>query len=395
MLKYLYRARNGLLAQVLSMTSSFLPILFSRNEVLVYVIVVSAATSVLLQSTLLGAQVRVPLERSYVRSREILVYGLLATLLIATLLGSAGAIFWQVSQDEIAIALIGIALLLICQGAYLGAIALAVRDSAIPVLMTIRLIAASLTFVCTLLCVLLGLGAWAFIVSAAAGYVISGATGLIHLNSSRITATVSARLSMRRLGSSVRVAFPVMTTYTLSALSTQTASLVTAGLGPLAVAWATAVRVSSGFQTIGGQLLAPQFEAEIASQVRGGRSSRTATRNTFVAGSVLTGLFFAGVVAALAWTDLEHVLLSPGFVVAGIGLLGGSVFLAPSDRILVLLGKARRRLLWDSLRLSGFTCLIVFSSGSFLLIGLGIVGAVSTIAYAVLCWRASRKTAID
>jgi hypothetical protein len=165
-------------------------------------------------------------------------------------------------------------------------------------------------------------------------------------------------------------------------------------LGSSAGAWAVSLRVVSGFQTVGLQLLGPAIDMSVVKAARVGPASldRTLFRSS-VAASGLGLLASIAVGCALLFSKSRspEFFLDASMISASMLFAIGAAGLPPIDRIPGILGLERFRIWWDIARLLMTFAMIVFLDPATLLLTLGVLTTMSLPLYAQLVTRLARS----
>ncbi|WP_205484547.1 hypothetical protein [Arthrobacter sp. Alg241-R88] len=365
------------------------PILIGRDDVLVYLLTVAAPVTIVVHAVTLGAQTRLPMaDKSQMLPR---LASSLSGVLLASSCLSAVFIYVLFLSEDITLRrfIFGLFVLLPCQAIYFIALALGTADLSYSKLMYSRLLYGSLTFVGTLLMGGLGASPLAFLLVNAFGY-LGGAVPIIlgRFSWGLIQSISLPTLSFYGFGSELVAARYVVTASIVSGLGSQVGALIT----PLvpssdAGAWATAIRIMTGLQTVGGHILGPKLDIGFLAGIREckARLVRSVWRKGLVMGATLGAICIMSSLIGVAWIDIES--LSMPIAIAMLGYSATSVFLAPIDRSLTLLGGQRERLVWDVIRAAGGLAIVLCVPRDLLLVSLATLGICSLLSYVYLLKR--------
>lgn len=388
--------RHGVLAQALTLAASFLPIIAHQDEVLIFVLGVTAPTIVVAQFATLAVAVRLPvLDRS--QAVPVLATSLVMLALCATaILGLALLLFVAIGDGDYGKHLLAIAILLLGQGLYICTQAALTRDGKDAGVLQLRLVYAGFLFVLTSMLCFMHASAVLFVVATSTSYVIASFSVLAtQLRRCAIFLNLAARSPWRAHADAARGGLSSSLAFTLAAVSAQAGALSIPSLGSMAQPWAIVTRIGSGFQTVGGQILAPSIDVKV-SQSR--RDSSVAGMSTALKGSILWSgllgsLYLGAVGLALVYTGQvpteKFAMFALVVAVVGYGLT--SVILSPIDRALSLMGGSAARLTWDIARAFSTFAVLAVASGNEILMGLGTIGAITGPAYVYLSFKQLRK----
>lgn len=385
----------GLLAQVFTLGATFLPIAWGAGEGLVVLVVATAVATIATPALSLAAQYRLPvapnardLMSGVVSSALACVVGAaivaVVTFAVALLSNSDQPWAWAAAVGGLSAA----------QAAFTIAMGVLVRANSYAGMMRARLAYGVTTFAATVAALLLGGSGLALCAAAAAGFVV-GAT----LATSDAVANLRARKmnrpgwKMREAGAYAWDARTLAASATVGAVAGQLGALVTPGLGPLSVAWATAIRVMSGFQTIGAVVVGAAIDTQLSRAVRtsDATTASAVSRRATLAGLGLGVVSVGAAVVAIVWVAGGDSMRDLAFLTAVILYCGTNVALAPIGRALGLLGQPRVRLMWDTARCAIFGVAFLLPAPTLVLLAFGLGGVLGYISYAILLRRALRE----
>lgn len=383
----LRQARLGLIAQLMTMLASFLPIFFGLFEALVFIVQCSAIASILIGLSTVGAQALFPVCDD--PSRELGLYVWSSITLSSLTAGLLALLQWTDNGLTSANGLWLAGPLLCAQSLYLVTVAIFVRAGDYRQLMRSRLYYAAVYLVgCLGLCLVRAPGT-AFILMATGAFMLGSLPAFLHPSAAgyRLRSVICYALLIpsnfvlfaRRAG--------LLVGYLLGGLATQLPSVLLPSLGEFAPLWAVLVRVSGGVQTVALQLVAPVTDIRLSNALReGDRQSVCATLGWGMRVGLLLALLTGLGSAVLGWTAKGGASATDvavfGLAVIGFGMT--SSFLGPINRSLVMAGGERSQLVWNAVRLLATLACFLWLSVPWLLVGLAVVGVMSAPAYAIL-----------
>lgn len=391
---------SGAFAQALTLGSTLLPVLWGRGEQLVLLVTASAVATCLVPLLTLAAPHRLPSiaePRAALRAASTASY-IIAVGTILVLLGCLAVATWiSGERDPWGIA-VAIALLAGSQSAFTLVLAVQTWMLDASAVIMLRLIYGGTLFLATLAVTLSNGSGIAYCAAAALSYVLA-AIAFLMIRRDRIVAAFRSlkNASLSEILAEMRSAGVLTLATSIGTIGGQAGALATPLLGSAAVAWAVMIRIMSGFQAFGAQMLGATIDVKFASAIR--RSDVDSARRTFAralaAGAVLSILFLVATAVSWWWTgaldvgsaDSALAALACAAVVFG----GTSVAVAPAGRQLGLVGAPYLRLAWDSIRFVGGGASLVALSGSTLLFALAVVGLVTYIFYVVALSRSIER----
>jgi len=388
-------ALAGLAAQGFTLASTLLPIAFGDADALVLVVTAGALATVVTPALTMAAQHRLPVLDSVARVRS-------SVRAVATLapIGASGVLLatfliLQLSQTpnplQLAALIAGIAL---TQSLFLYSLSLLTREDRPTILLAARLLYGVTLFLATLAVALAGGSGEAYCVATIAAYlVVLLCLGIWRVHSIASVLSAPVMTFIRDTRDELIDSRMLVVSTSLGTLGGQVGALVTPTLGQFATSWAVAIRLMSGFQTLGSQTVGPLVDVRVARSLRArdhsafSRQVRTANFLGLVIG---VGFVFACALA-LALTDAlpRSGELVP-FIAGAILFCGTGVALTPSARILGLAGKPSARLAWDSFRFAGGAAILLIPSATLQLWSLAALGLAIYVAYLSIVRRAIR-----
>ena len=380
----------GAFSQAATFVALFLPVVFGLSDSLVTLVQATALAAIALHPAVLVCEARLPTVAEGERARRMLWSSFSALLVVVAAFELAGLVF-LLNHLAAAEVLLAAGAVLLGQGLYTMRLAHLTRVLDLRQIMATRLLYGVAVLVTTLiLCLVKASGPW-FAVGNGLAFVLAVCTF------SRADLRLSHMPSpMRHFGAEVRDALPLMGAYLLGGFSGQAGALSVGLVGPIAPAWAVACRIMGGFQTIGGQLVGPAVDVEVARsvQTREAPALRRAVNRGLVAGVVLVVLMVLGSVAALLWVgdaDQLDSAESVALIVGVVGFAGANVVLSPIGRTLGMIGRARARVIWDIGRFLVLGAAVVALRDEHLLVALTVASLAATAVYIALVIRARRQ----
>jgi hypothetical protein len=385
----------GFAAQGLTLAAAIFPIFIGRDDVLVYLLTVTAPVTIIVHAVVLGAQTRLPMaEETQCLTR---LSSSLSGILLASACLSMAFVYFFLSSNDLRFqrVVLGIFLLLPCQALYSLLLALATAELAYSKLMYARLFYGVFTFVGTFIAGLLGAPPLTFLAMAALGY-LCGAIPIVwrRLSWTAIRKISTPVFSFCGFGTEISAARYVIAASLVSGLGSQIGALVIPLVPSHEIgAWAAVVRIMSGLQTVGGQILGPKLDIGFVAGTRHPSSGliKRIWHRGLIVGTCLGAVCVVSTGVAVAWIDWSSFGIS--LAVAIVGYSATSVFLAPIDRSLTLLGGQRERLVWDVVRAVAGMAIVVWAPSNLVLIILGAVGAGSLLSYLFLLGRRAMAAA--
>ena len=394
---FLVRTRGPLIsivAQVLTLGASLLPVLFRLESALVVAVLVSAVVSVVVHPATLAAATRLPVAADDVQASAMRVAGkhVLIAVTVTAALVFAGLEFTGAHDWAVTVGLI--ALLVASQGAYTLVFAEAVRLGSYMLVATLRLVYGIIVVGATfMVCTLWASGA-GLVAAYAFAYIAASAGTWYFLISPRLVATKRPRWTIRETMRQVSAARPYAFSLGLGSFAAQGPGLALAQLGGLAPVWAIMTRVGSGFQTLGGSVLGPAIDMRVASAVRSGSLSkaRVGVVSGLLAGIALGAVCFLGIVVVLIYTGYEWSSESRTIVLVSLLMFWvPQAVLAVVGRLLALLGRGKTVLALDGIRALATLLGLLVLSGAPLIAALSVTSVVSVAAYVLAVLRATRR----
>lgn len=385
------RLSLGGFAQIATFGAGLLPIAFRQPDVLVFLLSVTAPVVISLQVLLQGATVRVPLAPTLNVARA-LVVRVEATLVCASAALAVGA--WATTTlapaSEYSRFLSASAVLLFGQGSYLLMVALLTRLLRVGAAMAGRFVYGLCLVIGTFVALSLEASEWVYPVLAGGAYLMGAASMIAMVAASGVNSEPEEATSGPV--TVVRSAPRLVASQTLSAVSAQASALALPGLGPAASGWAMAVRLSSGMQTIGGHVLAVEYDARAARAMRAaGNEVAQVMRRAQFGGGMLVLVYGLALTGSLLWvgTGTFDGWLAFGAVV----YLPSLVFFSPLDRLASIVIDSGTRLVLEALRALLSLLVLIFLGGTVAVAVLGLVSIVFVVTYVAILGAAAKRNA--
>lgn len=377
----------GLLAQGMTIVAGVLPAFFGLDNVLVFILIVNATSTIVAGVSTLAITYRLPTAHvAEPKSQSLILSALLCTAVLCLGTLGVGVVLYLTLAHHTGSIVAGVAILLAAQAAYMIGQAVLVAADLYPEFMTMRFTYAVILLVGnTLLCLLAG-GEFSFVIGIALAYGLAAAMSLVRPKVrrqafSRIPYGVSV------IRDDIRGGRALIVGQFFNGLSMQSGALASGTLGAFAPAWALATRVTNGFQTIAGQIVTPAIDTTVARGIRTRSRSvvRSGTRNGLVLGSALGLGCLAASTAMLFITDILPDSASADglwtFFAATAVYNCLNIAIIPIDRILPFLGRTRFRMVWDIFRAATIVPAIFFLNGETMLVVLTIVSGIAFVVY--------------
>jgi hypothetical protein len=369
----------GLSAQALTTLATFLPLLFGRPDVLVRLVIVMAVAASLSPAMTMAAQTRIPVARTSSELAETRAMSRWA-LFVFSLMTALGGLWFTDPGTAIVTGL-----LCYTTGTYLVSMAIIARRQRYQALMRARFSYAAISAVATFALCLVHAPTVDFLLAPCVGYVVGASFGW---SQPRAWRAEHARLAS--LGAEAVRAAPLSGAILLSGVSGQIGAFATSNMGALASGWATSIRLTSGFQNVGIQIVQPEIDIAASKAVRDG--DVPALRTAFHRG-LRRGVLLYGVAAPIVAGTGAFVIRSepPGDIavlVLGVILYQcSSLLVIPVERVLAMAGGYRKRVLWDVTRLLVYLPALVIPEPVLVIVWLSAVAMLSCAALLLLIRR--------
>lgn len=386
------RMGPALIGQGLNFLAMLLPIIGQETGQLAYLMLPLALATVLSRTSVLGFHSRYltladPVRRT---ATSVSLGALLSTTLVCA--GVAGILTIAGAPGAAAVA--GwTALLVISNGIYLMAVAVATQEQRMDVYSTARLVYGVVNVLVTVVVV--------FVVPFQAGLIVAaivnplvGAVLIVARTRNRLV-TVFVRDLPRLLDREHRGYLTVSSRATgatlLSECGFQIQGFLTPFLGQYQEIWAVVVRLTGGFGSLAQQVIAPSLEAKIAAAIREGDAAVTRRwcRVCAVGGLLLGAVCAAIQTGALVFSLPEDDALTPLVLAATAVFCVASLATNLSMKIPLMKGHDRGFLLWSVGRLVPLVVLLA-TSGAVLLGGIVVVQTLAAVVFLVIAVRPVR-----
>ncbi|MEY8565666.1 hypothetical protein AALF15_03715 [Corynebacteriaceae bacterium 7-707] len=382
----------ALLGQGLNFLAMLLPIVGQETGQLAYLMLPLAAATVLSRTSVLGFHSRYLTLAAPVRAAATGVS--LGSLLLTTLVcGGVGAVLAAAGSPGAAAVVGWTALLVVSNGIYLMAVAVATQEQRMDVYSTARLVYGVVNVAVTVVVV--------FVVPFQAGLVVAavlnplvGAALILTRTRNRLV-TVFLREVPRLLDREHRSYLAVSSRATgatlLSECGFQIQGFLTPFLGPYQEIWAVVVRLTGGFGSLAQQVIAPSLEARIAAAIRAGDAGLTRRWCRICAlGGLLLGVLCAVVqTGALLFALPGDDALTPVVLAATAVFCVASLSTNLSVKIPLMKGHDRAFLVWSVGRLIPLVALLS-TTGAVLLGGIVVVQTLAAVAFLAIALRPVR-----
>lgn len=354
--------RTGALAQLVSFIAVVLPILFRDTDALVLLVSSSALATLLVTFFGFSSQSLVPASTSpnVALTRSLIgATGLILQFVIFTTL----SIF---VGEQVSSLIFITSLLCLCQGFFILALSISTYFGTVQVFYGSRVIYSFTLLTGNAICGFLSYGPYVYALVPSVAYVAGTIFFIFSLNRSNQFLTQSIS-SIRSLYPSffhqIKLSFRLVLAVSLGTFVTQLPAIVVAFLGPYREAWSVVIRLSSGFQTIAGQVITPiVIESVVKARNASDRKKvQHIIRSAYIAGAFLALIMFLTVLLGLYWQD-GIVLTSLQWTILYFCILAESAFTlfsSTTSRLLEIVGGTRQRLRWEFWRVF-FTILLLF-----------------------------------
>lgn len=380
---------GALFGQGLNFLAMLLPIVGGETGQLAYLMLPLALATVLSRTSILGFHSRyltVPGERTRTAT-AVSAASLSVTTLLCLLVGAAVAPVRDVA--------LWTGLLVVTNGLYLMAVAVATREQRIDVYSTARLAFGITNIIITSLVVFVVPFQAGLIVAAAANPLVGTVLILTRTQNRILPPTVSdlPRMLDREhrfyLAGSGRATGGVL----LAEVGFQFQGFITPFLGQYQEIWAVVVRLTGGFGTLVQQIIAPPCEAKLAGCIRAADSEGTRAwfRKIILIGAVL------GVGSAAVQTAAILLFLPDDDAVTAGSLVAVSVFClfwmpsAMCGKIPLMKGLTRPYLAWSVTRLVFLLPLLLLRDGNLFVA----VIAVMSVTSVIIIWISARPATVN
>lgn len=389
----LKRVQLGLVAQVLTLVATLLPVLAGQTDALVFAVQAGGLASILISIVTAGAAVRLPAvledKRAATETLSSLVIvgcsGLLCLVVVGTL--------HLIGSPELALVGLAALLLLVSQSLYVVGAAVLTRQGSYASLMQMRLLYAVVAVLLTAMVTAVDAGGFALVGASIAGFLVGAAIPARSiLRASREALTIGWRPS--DASRSLVESRSLLASFLFGGLGTQLPAVFITSLGEYAAAWAVVIRMSGGIQTVALQLIAPAVDIKVSRAYRVGAAgdARQGVRLGFAAGGLL-----ALVTAAAPWIGLQFITvdLDPwawlAFWSAVLGFAATGSLIGPCSRTLPMIGGTGETLRWNVGRTMLAAGAFYLPAPSLTLVTLGVGGAALAAYYMVKCFALASR----
>ena len=389
----------GLFAQGATLGASFTPLFWGRTEALVVLVVATAAASSLIPLLSLAASHTLPTFRdARTVDRRVRVVMIWTAGWVA--LGAvAGTVVFVLPSGDRALGAVIFAAAVLAGGQTLFTVALAVlaRRGDFAIAMRVRLVYGVVALALTLGATVTDAAPALYVLAIAGGYY--GALTILVASRTRRAIQLlrgDGERSARLLFDALRGTWRLVLALTTGAVAGQVGALVTPALGAFAEAWAVVVRVTSGFQTVGLQIVG------VATDIRVSRAVRE------VNAEAISAEIRRGTKLGLLLASVSAVVATGAAVVLDVGNQTGSwasfglcaavyslslTALAPIGRVLGFVGNHWQRLSWEVSRLAVSLCAVLLLSEDALMVSVALASLAAYLAYVVLIGLNLRRPA--
>lgn len=389
----------GATAQIFTLTASLVPVLFGRTEALVMLVTLTAVSTVLQPALTLASSHTLPMVSGAKNAARRLQSAFIFTV--------GGSIIAGIAIGVIALAL-GTASVQAC-GIGLALFGLAASQAIFTLLvawltwqldplkiMRARFLYGVLSLALTVVVTLLDADPLFYVGAIAVAYLISaGAAVVPSLRTRNGLPHAAGAYSVRRQFAHVRGALSLVGALTAGAFAGQLAALAVPFVGPASEAWAAIVRVTSGFQTLGAQVVGVDLDVRLLASLRARDTLRIQrTMRTIILASVIIG-----VACAVVATPAGALLSNPQFLdspllalyaACGVAYAFSAAAISPIGRMLGFVGR-QQRMVWDGARFIFSSAAILFARGLPLLLLVALITASAYVSYTWWLFRAVKN----
>lgn len=363
-----------------------MPVFWGLADALVFAVIVAATVTILLNVATLAIALRLPPMARRVDVANAITASAAMLLIVTGFVFLASVSLHVAGFHDLSAITAGVCIQLIAQGAFtIGQATLTWRLDYASI-MGARFAYASFSFAGTFVACITVASGFGIVLAAAVGYALGF---FFMLFRSRTMLRFRRLTSWRGVRSDLRHSRGYVASYFVGAFASQANALVLPLLdAAVQGVWAVVVRVSSGVQTFGSQIVGPKIDVLLAAEIQSAGSLVRRRRVFRLAG--LLSAAVGGLSAAacgLAILILDPTVLTQGgattltLLVALLGQAGFATSLSVVGRVLGIVGGARRRFVWEFSRAIGTIAVLLFLRGPLLLLGIGVVGVASALLY--------------
>jgi hypothetical protein len=284
----------GVIGQALAFVTLFIPAFTGHLEILPNLVIISAVSAILIPTTTLAAQVRLPIlpSRSMLKNSRNVVISIGSTVSLL-LVSAICLISWSM---EISTILFSMAVTHLGHSAYIFMNALLVRSGLIREIAILRFSYSFVTLLFTLIATLVLPSTLGFSLAIGSGFLVGMVFTLIRVRRTMRRLIVTNADCRDESANSIGSLLQVIVIQTMASIIHQAFALVTPLLGNFAIAWSLVLRFVNGLETFGGVILGPILDAEFISHRTSGDLERVVQiiRKTISLGTIL------GLVAAVS-----------------------------------------------------------------------------------------------
>ena len=335
----------GVIGQALALVTSFIPVFSGHLEILPNLVTISAVSAILIPTTTLAAQVRLPILPSssmLKNSRSVAIS--IGSSVSLMLVSGISLISWA---SEISTILFSMAATHTGHSTYIFMNAFLVRSGLIREIAILRFTYSFATLLFSIIAALVLPSTLGFSLAIGSGFLVAVVCTLTRVRRMTIVLVATKADSREESGNSVGSLLTVIGIQTMASIIHQAFALVTPLLGSFAIAWSLVLRIANGLETFGGVILGPIFDAEFISH----RTSRDLERLIQVVRKAISLGAILGLIAAVSVPILDFfgllALVQHGsdsrlLVIVAMSLFAfGHVAVAPIGRILYFLNRNR------------------------------------------------------
>lgn len=355
----------GAIGQAFAFLSFLVPIFFRQEDVLPGLVFVGAIATIFAPMTIFMSNLTLPLETSE-KIKDSLSQALTFLLIITSTVGLSSylPLFNLVVSEYLAAS----GVLVLGMGVYLLVQALMIRAAEKRLLSIHRLLCSLLLFGSTCIAGLMDGGLLGYSLASSISFLAPSLALLFSSKNLRHFLRLGFP-SVSKAMDTVRVNRHLYLSHFVSSFTGQTLALLTPLAGPTATLWALAVRVSSGFETLGGQIVGPQLDTDISRAIR--EKNVRLFEDKVKAGLRLGLLLFSGasIFSTLSLLILVPSNTNPSIQVASFVLVAISasiqVFFSTNSRVFFFASQIKLRMSLDVLKSGLLALTLLLGSGPF------------------------------
>jgi hypothetical protein len=344
----------GYLGQALALLSLFMPALAGHEDLLPNLVFVSGISAILIPTTTLAAQVRLPLVASDEVRRNA---GRVITTISITVVGLASFGVWSMQiSAEVSELSFSLAIMHLGHSAYIFLNALLVRLNLGSEIALMRFFYSLSTVTLSIVVTFLIPTTLGFCLATGLGFLSGALVTIFRIRIMKLPFALPVGPNTHPKSEKVRKLIAVIIVQTGSSVTHQAFAIVTPFLGPYSVPWSVALRIANGLETLGGVIVGPLIDAEFVAHVA--RQELQKLRNVVQKAATLgttlgmLGSLIVGILMATGEFGFERIWMqNPVLSVIAIAcFVFGHVAIAPSGRIIYFLERHKLKVSLEASR---------------------------------------------